>query len=60
MASGEQAEMIKQVNIGIDQISAVVQTNAAAAEQSAASGQELNSQAAEMEQLTSRFTLREV
>ena len=60
MASGEQAEMIKQVNIGIDQISAVVQTNAAAAEQSAASGQELNSQAAEMEQLTARFTLREV
>ena len=59
MASVEQAEMIKQVNIGIDQISAVVQTNAAAAEQSAASGQELNSQAAEMEQLTSRFTLRE-
>ena len=59
MASGEQAEMIKQVNLGIDQISAVVQTNAAAAEQSAASGQELNSQAAEMEQLTERFTLRE-
>ncbi|MDE7193216.1 MAG: HAMP domain-containing protein [Oscillospiraceae bacterium] len=59
MASGEQAEMIKQVNLGIDQISAVVQTNAAAAQQSAASGEELNSQAAEMEQLTARFTLRE-
>ncbi len=59
MASGEQAEMIRQVNIGIDQISAVVQTNAAAAEQSAASGEELNGQAAEMEQLTARFTLRE-
>ncbi|MDE6031892.1 MAG: HAMP domain-containing protein, partial [Oscillospiraceae bacterium] len=59
MASGEQAEMIRQVNIGIDQISAVIQTNAAAAEQSAASGEELNGQAAEMEQLTERFTLRE-
>lgn len=59
MASGEQAEMIRQVNIGIDQISAVIQTNAAAAEQNAASGEELNGQAAEMEQLTERFTLRE-
>lgn len=57
-ASKEQASMIEQVNVGVDQISSVVQTNAATAEQSAASSEELNGQAAELQNLTSRFVLK--
>jgi len=58
VASKEQASMIEQVNVGVDQISSVVQTNAATAEQSAASSEELNSQAAELQNLTNRFVLK--
>lgn len=57
-ASTEQAMMIDQVNTGVDQISSVVQTNAATAEQSAASSEELNGQATELQNLTSRFVLK--
>lgn len=57
-ASKEQATMIEQVNVGVDQISSVVQTNAATAEQSAASSEELNGQAAELQNLTSKFILK--
>lgn len=57
-ASKEQASMIEQVNVGVDQISSVVQTNAATAEQSAASSEELNGQAAELQNLTGKFVLR--
>ncbi len=57
-ASKEQATMIEQVNVGVDQISSVVQTNAATAEQSAASSEELNGQAAELHDLTSKFVLK--
>ncbi len=58
-ASNEQAIMIEQVNTGIDQISTVVQTNAATAEQSAAASEELNGQATELQNLTSRFVLKQ-
>ncbi|MDE7399324.1 MAG: HAMP domain-containing protein [Oscillospiraceae bacterium] len=58
VASKEQASMIEQVNVGVDQISSVVQTNAATAEQSAASSEELNGQAAELQNLTNKFTLK--
>lgn len=57
-ASKEQASMIEQVNVGVDQISSVVQTNAATAEESAASSEELNGQAAELQNLTSKFVLK--
>lgn len=57
-ASKEQASMIEQVNVGVDQISSVVQTNAATAEESAASSEELNGQAAELQNLTSKFILK--
>ena len=57
-ASKEQATMIEQVNVGIDQISSVVQTNAATSEQSAASSEELTGQAAELNDLTSKFRLK--
>lgn len=58
IASTEQAMMIEQVNTGVSQISSVVQTNAATAEQSAASSEELNGQAAELQNLTSKFVLK--
>lgn len=57
-ASTEQAAMIEQVNISVDQISSVVQTNSAAAEQSAASSEELNGQASALQNLTSKFVLK--
>ncbi|MCM1165883.1 MAG: methyl-accepting chemotaxis protein [Lachnospiraceae bacterium] len=57
-ASKEQASMIEQVNVGVDQISSVVQTNAATAEQSAASSEELNGQAAELQNLVDKFILK--
>ena len=48
-----------QVTEGIDQISAVVQTNSATSEESAAASEELSSQATLMKELLSRFKLRQ-
>lgn len=58
-ASSEQAKMIEQANLGVDQISSVVQNNSATAEQSAASSEELNGQATALQNLTSKFVLKE-
>ncbi len=58
-ASTEQAAMIDQVNTGVDRISSVVQTNSATAEQSAASSDELNGQATALQNLTSKFVLKQ-
>ena len=55
-ASIEQADMVKQVNIGVEQISNVVQTNSATAQQSAAASQELSAQSQTLQKLVSRFT----
>lgn len=57
-ASNEQASSISQVTMGIDQISSVVQTNSATAEESAAASEELSGQAAMLKSLVSRFVLR--
>lgn len=57
-ASNNQATSINQVTIGMDQISSVVQTNSATAEESAASSQELAGQARLMKDLVSRFKLK--
>ena len=57
-ASLEQSDMVKQVNIGVEQISNVVQTNSATAEESAAASQELSAQAQTLQKLVSRFTFR--
>lgn len=57
-ASEQQANMIAQVNVGVEQISSVVQTNSATAEQSAAASEELSSQAAMLKDLMSMFILR--
>ena len=56
--SEEQAESLNQVNIGVGQISDVVQTNAATAEQSAAASEELSAQSSQLKQLVNAFNLR--
>ncbi len=58
-ASERQAESIEQIKEGIEQISAVVQTNSATSEETAAASQELSSQSQIMEQLMSRFKLKQ-
>jgi len=57
-ASTEQAHSIQQVSIGIDQISSVVQTNSATAEQSAAVSKELSDQAKLLKDLVGQFKLK--
>ena len=56
--SEEQANAIQQINTGIDQIAAVVQTNSATAEQSAAASEELSSQANVVREMVGKFQLR--
>ncbi len=58
-ASKEQASMIEQINTGISQISTVVQTNAATAEESAAASEELNGQATELQSLIGKFVVKQ-
>ncbi|MEG0839765.1 MAG: methyl-accepting chemotaxis protein [Hydrogenoanaerobacterium sp.] len=58
IASGEQANSIAQVTQGVDQISSVVQTNSATAEESAAASEELSGQAAMLKNLVSGFKLK--
>ena len=57
-ASGNQAEAIAQITLGIDQISGVVQTNSATAEESAAASQELSNQSQLMKDLVGMFRLK--
>lgn len=56
-AADSQAIGIQQVTQGMDQISAVVQTNSATSEQSAAASEELSSQSQELKRMVSRFRL---
>ena len=58
-ASLEQTDMVKQVNIGVEQISNVVQTNSATAEESAAASEELSAQAQTLQKLVSQFSFKE-
>lgn len=58
-ASQSQAASIVQINQGLAQISAVVQTNAATAEESAAASEELSSQSNLLKELITRFRLKE-
>ena len=54
-----QADAITQLTTGVDQISAVVQTNSATSEESAAASEELSSQAVVMKEMIHAFRLRE-
>lgn len=58
-ASQDQATAIHQINQGVDQISAVVQTNAATSEESAAASEELSGQSGLLKGLISKFRLRQ-
>lgn len=55
-----QAEAISQVTEGIDQISSVIQTNSATAEESAAASEELFSQSSLLKSLVGRFRLKDM
>lgn len=57
-AFDEQSESVSQITIGLDQISSVVQTNSATAEESAAASEELSGQANIMNDLVSKFRLK--
>ncbi|MCI9099188.1 MAG: HAMP domain-containing protein [Lachnospiraceae bacterium] len=58
-ASSAQAHSISQVTLGIDQISSVVQTNSATAQESAAASEELSSQSQMMKNLVNKFKLKD-
>ena len=57
-ASAVQADMVRQVTTGVEQISGVVQNNSATAEESAAASEELSGQAEMLKKLTGAFKLR--
>ena len=57
-ASEIEAQGITQISIGMDQISSVVQSNTATAEESAAASEELSGQAQILNDLMSKFTLK--
>jgi len=57
-ASQEQASMVEQITAGMDQVSSVVQTNSATAEQSAAASRELSGQSDLLKEQIAQFTLR--
>lgn len=59
LASQEQATAIVQINQGLEQISDVVQTNAATAQESAAASEELSGQADILNELIAKFDLKE-
>jgi len=57
-ASFQQAEAIDQINMGLSEVSSVVQTNAATAEESSAAGEELAAQAQILKEEVRRFRLK--
>lgn len=57
-ASNDQAYAVSQIAIGMDQISDVVQTNSATAEESAAASEALSSQSQLMRSLVEKFKLK--
>lgn len=59
-ASRVQADMLKQVVEGIDQISGVVENNSAAAEETSAVSEELLAQAVVLKEETANFEIKEV
>ena len=58
-ASQQQAEALKEAEVNINHITAAVQTNAAASEESAAVSKEMRTQADELKKRIARFKLKE-
>ncbi len=56
-ASSSQSESIKRINLGVNQISDVMHSNSAVSEESAATSEELSSQAAVMKESIEQFKL---
>lgn len=56
-ATVEQSDAIRQINVGVEQISNVVQNNSATSEQSAAAAEQLTGQANMLKELVSGFKL---
>jgi methyl-accepting chemotaxis protein len=56
--SNEQASSISQINLGVEQVSQVVQANSSTAEQSAAASEELSSQSELLKDMVSSFKLK--
>ncbi|MTK07086.1 MAG: methyl-accepting chemotaxis protein [Hungatella sp.] len=57
-ASAQQVIAIEEINQGLSQVSSVVQTNAATAEESSASSEELAAQSVTLQQEVSKFRLK--
>lgn len=57
-ASAEQAAAIEQIKQGLNQVSSVVQTNAATAEENSATSEEMSSQAATLHEEVGKFKLK--
>jgi len=57
-ACGEQTKSINEINRGMEQISIVVQSNSATAEQSAAASQQMSAQAVLLGEIVARFKLK--
>ena len=57
-ASTEQAHGIDQINLGISQVSQVIQSNAATAQESASASEELSGQAASLKEQVGNFKLK--
>lgn len=58
-ASSAQAAAIEQIKQGLNQVSSVVQTNAATAEENSATSEEMSSQATTLHQEVGKFKLKE-
>lgn len=56
---GDQTEAMRQAEIGVNQISEVVQSNAATAQEASATSEELSAQATMLDELVGRFVLEE-
>lgn len=57
--SSNQAATMHEAELGVDQISDVIQTNAAVAEESSATSEELSAQAVSLDELIAKFSLPE-
>jgi methyl-accepting chemotaxis protein len=57
LVSTEQSESVEQVSLGINEISVVVQSNSATAEEGAAASEQLSAEAVSLKELVSQFTL---
>lgn len=58
-AAYRQAEMLNQIEQGVEQISHVVQSNSASAEETSATSEELSAQSESLREMVGQFTLRE-